>query len=165
MRRVSIVLSVSALLLSLIGFRFGDALAQEGTPPAGGFEIAPGVTAEALAFLPGEDVPSLYRITIEPGITYAFEPAPDISLVYGEAGALVVTLDAPVTVFHAVEVGQPAEAVAAGSEFRLDTGDYVVFPPLVDGEVTNPGNEPASALVASIIPMPVPATAPATPIP
>lgn len=165
MRRLPVVLSVAVLMLSLVAARWGAASAQEATPPIPAFEIAPGVMAEALAFVPGQDAPSLYRITIDPGVTYAFEPSPEISLVYGETGALVVTLDAPVTVFHAVDVGQPGEAVAAGDEFRLDVGDYVVFPPLVDGEVTNAGKEPASALVAAVNPMPVPEAVPATPIP
>ena len=167
MKRFTVLLSVAVVFLSFgtVVLERGQAHAQDATPPPGGFEIAPGVTAEALAFVPGQDVPSLYRVTIDPGVTYSFDPAPDISLLYGETGSLVVTLDAPVTVFHAIDVGQPGEAVAAGDEFRIEIGDYVVFPPLVDGEVTNAGKEPASVMVASIMPMPGAVPTPATPIP
>jgi hypothetical protein len=167
MKRLSTVLSVAVLLagLAATGWLTGHVHAQEASPSAGGFEIAPGVTAEGIAFIPGEEVPTLYRLTFDPGVTYTFVPSPEISLVYGETGAIVATLSAPVTVFHAVDTGQPGEAVAAGSEFRLDVGDYVVFPPLVEGSVTNAGKESASVLVAAIVPLPVPVTDTATPIP
>jgi hypothetical protein len=167
MRRVSVVLSLTLLLIGLAatGWTTGQARAQESTPMPGGFEIAPGVMAEAIAFIPGLQEPTLYRLTFGPGVTYNFTPAPEISLVYGETGSLSITLTAPVTVFHAVDVGQPGEAVAAGDEMRIEVGDYVVMPPLVEGSVTNPGKESASVLVAAIVPLPVPEPQSATPVP
>ena len=155
MRRTLVLLSVAAIaLLGLVAAaRVGPlAGAQEGTPPVGGFEIAPGVTAEALAFAPGQESPSLYRLTFAPGVTYAFAPAPEIALVYGEAGVLTVALEAPVTVARAGATDAAGEAVAAGSEFTLAVGDYTVFPPLVGGEARNDGVEPATVLVAAIVP-------------
>ncbi len=166
MRRTSILLSLIAVgLLGLVAaVRLGSTtVSQEGSPPA--FEIAPGVTAEALAFAAGQEAPSLYRLTFAPGVTYPFVPAPDISLVYGESGALTATLDAPVTITRAAATDAPGEAIAAGTEFRLSAGDYAVFPPLVGGEVRNEGQEAASVVVAAIVPAGAATPAAATPAP
>ena len=166
MRRMPVLVSVVAVVLLALAAagRVGPAaVAQEGTPPAGGFEIAPGVTAEALAFAPGQEAPSLYRLTFAPGVTYRVDPAPDISLVYVEAGALTATLDAPVTITRAEATDAPGEAVAAGTEFTLAAGDYAAFPPLVGGEVRNDGQEPASVVVAAIVPSAMATPVAATP--
>ena len=155
MRRSPVLISVAAVVLLgvVVAGRVGPlAGAQEGTPPAGAFEIAPGVTAEGLAFAVGQEAPSLYRLTFAPGVTYAVQPAPDISLAYGESGALVFGLDVPVTVTRAGATAAPGEPVAAGTEFTLQPGDYFVVPPLAAGEIRNEGDEPASVVVASIIP-------------
>lgn len=121
------------------------------------------MTAEALAFAPGQEAPALYRLTFAPGVTYSIDPAPEISLVYGEAGTLTFTLDAPVTITRAGATNAPGEAVAAGAEFMLEAGDYTVFPPLVSGEVRNDGQEAASVVVASIVPAGVATPTAATP--
>ena len=167
MRRSRVLLPVAAVvLLFLVAHRVGPTVdAQEGTPPAGGFEIAPGVTAEALAFAAEREAPPLYRLTFAPGVTYSFDPAPEISLVYVEAGALAITLDAPVTVTRAGATDAPGEAVAAGTEFTLRAGDYAAFPPLVDGEVRNAGQEAASVMVAGIVPSAMATPTAATPAP
>jgi hypothetical protein len=133
------------------------ATAQEGSPPPGGFEIAPGVTAEALAFAPGSQVPSLYRLTFAPGVTYQAQSAPEISLGYLESGTLSLTVDAPVTVTRT----DAAEIIPAGTDFTLSAGEYLVLPLLASGEVRNEGTEAASLLVASITPA-MPAATPAT---
>ncbi len=152
-RRLSLTSVAAVVLLSVVtaGWSFGIS-AQEASPP-GGFEIAPGVTAEALAFVPGREAPALYRLTFAPGVTYTIMPAPDISLVYEEIGALAFTLDAPVTITRAGAADEPGEAIAADTGFTLNAGDYTTFPALVGGEARNEGGEPASAVVASIIPM------------
>ncbi|MDP9359343.1 MAG: hypothetical protein M3R02_29470 [Chloroflexota bacterium] len=154
MRRTPVLLSVVAVvLLGLVAAGIGPlARAQEGTPPPGGFEIAPGVVAEGLAFAAGQETPALYRLTFAPGVVYPIAPAPEISLVYSEAGMLTLTLDAPVTITRAGATGSPGEAVAAGTGFMMHTGDYAVFPSLVGGEARNDGPEAATVLVASIIP-------------
>ncbi len=168
MRRTRALLPVAAVVLLFLvaAARVGPlAAAKEGTPPPDGFEIAPGVTAEALAFGPGREVPSLYRLTFAPGVVYRVEPAPAISLVYGEAGALTATLDAPITIVRAGATATPGEAVAAGTEFTLAAGDYAVFPPLVGGEVRNDGREAATVTVADIVPEGVATPTAATPTP
>lgn len=151
-RRRTLVSTVALVLLSLVSAASMApvASAQDATPPP--FEIAPGVTAEALAFAPGQEAPALYRVTFAPGVTYAIMPAPEISLIYQEVGALTFTLDAPVTVTRAGATDVPGEAVAAGTEFMLEEGDYMAFPPLGSGEARNDSEEAVSAVVASIIP-------------
>ncbi len=155
MRRTPVLLSVVAMVLLglVVAGRVGTlARAQEGTPPAGGFEIAPGVTAEGLAFAAGQETPALYRLTFASGVVYPIAPAPEISLVYSEAGMLTFTLDVPVTITRAGVTGSAGEAVAAGTEFMLHAGDYATFPAFVGGEARNDGPEAASVLVASIVP-------------
>ena len=168
MGKLPVLLSVVAVVLLgpvAAGWIGPATVAQQGTPPPGGFEIAPGVTAEGLAFAAGQEAPSLYRLTFAPGVTYAVAPAPEISLVYGEAGVLTATLDAPITIARAGATDAPGEAVAAGTEFTLAAGDYAAFPPLVGGEVRNEGREAASVLVAAIVPPGVATPAAATPAP
>ena len=151
MRRFRVLLLSVVVLLGTIAFGLGSAAgAQDATPPP--FEIAPGVTAEALAFVPGQEAPALYRVTFAPGVTYEIMPAPDISLIYQETGALTFTLDAPVTVTRAGATDEPGEAIEADTEFTLETGDYMTFPPLGAGEARNDSEEDVSVVVASILP-------------
>lgn len=147
MRRL--VILVAALVLAVVG---PSAVAQEGTPGPMAFEIAPGVAAEALAFVAGQEAPALYRLTFAPGVTYAVAPAPEIALAYGESGVLTITVDTPVTVARAGLTAEPGAAVAAGTEFELAADDYFVLPPLASGEVRNHSQEPATITVAGIVP-------------
>lgn len=147
----AVVWVIAAVLIGLAGIG-SAAMAQDGTPSAGGFEIAPGVTAEALAFAAGQENPALYRLTFAPGVSYRVEPAPDFSLVYQESGVLTAILDAPVTIVRAGSAGATGEVIAAGTEYTLAAGDYAVLPPLIGGEVRNDGQEAASVQVATIVP-------------
>ena len=168
MRRAAVLWSgVAVVLLGLVVAGGGNPLAraQEGSPPAGGFEIAPGVTAEALAFAAGRDEPVNYRLTFAPGVVYTVVPSPAISLVYQETGALTLTLDAPITITRSGMADSAGEAVAAGTEVTLEAGDYAVFPALVGGEARNDGQEAASAQVADIVPPGVATPTVATPGP
>jgi hypothetical protein len=134
--------------------------AQDGTPAAESFEFAPGVVGYPLAFAEGQEGPALYRVTVAPGAILAGgQVDPAISLVSVEAGALRVTIAAPVAITRGGGAGTP-EIVAAGTEFTAQAGDYFVTPPSVAGEYRNDGQEEASVLVASILPS---AMAPATP--
>lgn len=162
--------AISRAMLLLLGMLVASvplvSSAQDGTPPPGGFEIAPGVTAEAFAFAPGAESPALYRLTFAPGVTYQAQPAPEISLLYVEAGALSFTIDAPVSVTRADAADAPAEAIPAGTTFTVQAGDSMVFPLLAAAEVRNEGSDPASVMVASIMPSAMgPATPGASPAP
>lgn len=126
--------------------------AQEASPLPGGFEITPGVTAEALAFAPGAQAPSLYLLTFAPGVTYRAEPAPEIALGYLETGTLSLTKEAPVAVFRAGAADAPAETIPADTDFTVQAGDYMVLPLFAAGEVRDAGTAPASLMVVSIVP-------------
>jgi hypothetical protein len=155
MPRLAVLIAVA--LLTLLGVtaqgRLADAQ-EAGTPPAGPmeFEIAPGVTAIALAFIPGQESPAVYQLRLDPGVTYAFQGVPDLELAYIESGTLTLTLDKLVTVTRSEAADQPGEAVEAGTEFSVSAGDYFVLPLMGGGELRNDGSEPALMTVASIVP-------------
>ena len=173
MRRVSpLVPLVAVVLLGLVvaARPAAHAAVQEGTPPAG--EELEGITFEPLGFGIAEELPAapadllLARVTFDPGAGFPIEADdPSVGLAYVESGALTVRLEAPVRVVRAATIAAFAtpgaaeegavpepEEVAAGTEFTLEAGDSVVFPPNVAGEVRNDGQERAVALVALIAP-------------
>jgi hypothetical protein len=154
MRRFGLLLSVIAfVLMGLVALGSTTTTrAQEATPLAGGlpFEIAPGVTADILPT--SDDPPSLYRVRFAPGVIYELEVSPAVSLVYVEAGSLVLHLDAPLTVMRGGETDVPGESIAADAEVTLEPGDYTVFPPNVSGEARNDGPDPAQVAVAELVP-------------
>ena len=127
--------------------------AQDSTPAAGppAFELAPGVTAEALAFAEGQEAPALYRLIFEPGVTYAFDAVPEISLALVESGPLALTVDVPVSITRAGATDESGEDIEADTEFTVETGDYFVLAPFASGEVRNDVEEAASVMVAAII--------------
>jgi hypothetical protein len=167
MRRFHVLLSIVAVVLLGI-LAFGPTLgtrAQQGTPPAEGMEFAPGVLAYALAFAEGQEEPSLYRVTFAPGaVLTGGETDPSITLISMEAGAVTVTIDAPVAITRGGGATSP-EIVEAGTAFTAESGDYFVIPPLVAGEYRNDGQEEASAVVAAIIPAGMATPAAGTPAP
>jgi quercetin dioxygenase-like cupin family protein len=106
------------------------------------------------------------RITLEPGAIFPSE-VDDASagLVYVEAGAVTVRIEAPIAVLRAAALATvvaggpqeglpapPAEAVAAGAEATLRAGDSFVFPSNVTSELRNDGDTPAVILAAVISP-------------
>ncbi len=135
-------------LIAVTGLVSG-AGAQDATPPPGGFEIAPGVTAELLPA--AQEPPSLYRLTFAPDVTYPFEGDPSIALAYIESGTLTVRVDAPVTIARADAAATPGEMVAAGTDFTVTAGEYFVLPPMATGVIRNDGPESAAFSVAGII--------------
>ena len=164
MRRIAGFVSLAAAILLALaaGGAISGAGAQQGPPP-GGFEVAPGVTAEALAFEAGREDPSVYRLTFAPGTTYAFEESPALELAYIESGALAMTFSVPVTVADVDAPDTAGVVVEAQTETMLEAGNYVALPPLTAGEVRNDGDEPAVVTISNIIPGGNVATPQATP--
>jgi hypothetical protein len=150
---LSLISLIVVLLLGLVTLGPGAPTgAQEGTPTAEGFEFAPGVVAQPLAFAEGQEGPVLFRLMFAPGaILTGGDADPSIGLAVVEAGSLTVTVEAPVAVTRGGGAGTP-EIVETGTEFTVEPGDYLVVPPLVNGEYRNDGQEKASLLVAAIIP-------------
>lgn len=165
MTRVFSVLSLVALLLvgivTVSGLAPG-AGAQDATPPPGGFEIAPGVTAEILPTL--QDPPSLYRIQFAPGVTYEVAASSSLEVIYFESGSLTLRLDAPVTVGNLNAIDAVGENYAADTEFTVTAGDYFALPPGVGGELRNEGDEPAVVSAAGLVPEGVGMPADGTPV-
>ncbi len=156
--RVSTMVAVVLMSLVFVAVPRLSAGAQEATPASGGFEIAPGVTAELLPV--PDDPPALYRLHFAAGVVYAFSAAPSLDVVYVEAGTLTLQLDVPVTVARLGETGAAGESIIADTEFTVTAGDYFVLPPFATGEVRNTGDETATVSVAGLMPGEI-----ATPVP
>ena len=160
-------LVIAVLISAVLTFNCGtlgpvSTHAQESTPAAEatGVEIAPGVTFELLTA--SEDPPTLYRLRIAPGASLSFVDDPAISLVYVEAGALSLKLDAAVS--DARPDATSGDEEDASKTLELSRGDYFVLPPLVAGEIRNEGKEPVSIVIAAITPGLIPGTAIGTPV-
>jgi quercetin dioxygenase-like cupin family protein len=157
--------------LAVAGRGGPPARAQEaaGTPPAGEVAAPEGVRFEPLGFGTAAELPTaparvvLARVQFEPGGRFPLGQDPSLVLLYVEAGALAVRVDAPLQVVRAAAGAVPAtpgadaaprgpEEVAAGTEATLLAGDSAVPPLGVPGAVRNPGPEPAVALVAVVEP-------------
>lgn len=128
-------------------------LAQESTPgPPDSFELAPGVVADNMVFVDGQENPSLYHLHFAPGVSYPVQASPSLELVHMESGTMTVRLSAPVTVSQLNAMDGSGEAVAAGTEFTLGAGQYFVLAPGVSGEVRNDSDETATISIAGMIP-------------
>ena len=155
--RSSSMASGVALSLSILATG-APVLAQDpqatGSPPpapaAGALEVAPGVTAEALAFVEGEEVPAVYRLRLDPGTTYDFSGDPSIALAVIESGSVGLTADTPLTVLRGDGAGAAGEPAAPSSAVDLAVGDHLILPALASGQLRNDGSEPAAILVASL---------------
>ena len=152
-RRLQIVVMAAVMVLgmAMAGTVGSGAVAQDATPaPPGVIEIAPGVTADSVVFVPGRENPLLYRLNFEPGVTYPIQPAQSLELVYVEVGHLTVELDTPVTVSQLGTEDTAGETYAAGMEFTVSVGEYFVLPPNASGVVRNEGLDTATVSVAGI---------------
>ena len=171
MRGFFVPISIVSLVVGLALGGAAPLAAQDATPAAE--EFAPeGVAFEPLGFGTAEELPSapadlvLIRFTIDPDAGFPIEADdPSVALAYVESGALTARVEAPIRVTRAATIAAFAtpgaveegslpepEEVAAGTEFTLEAGDSVVFPPNVEGEIRNDGTEPAVALVAIVAP-------------
>ena len=156
MRSISMAFGV-ALSLSMLATG-APAVAQDpqadGSPPAapaaGALEVAPGVTAEALAFVEGEEVPAVYRLRLDPGTTYDFSGDPSIALAVIESGNVGLTADVPLTVLRGEGADSAGEPIAPSSAVDLALGDHLIVPALASGQLRNEGSERAVMLVASL---------------
>lgn len=146
------VLGLIASVGLISGAGAQDASPPAGGPPPGGFEIAPGVTADAAVFAEGRQDPSLYRLTFAPGVTYPIAESPALELAYMESGALTMTLSVPVTIGQVGASDAAGESVEANTEFTLEAGQYIVLTPGTIGEVRNDSDVPGVVSIANIIP-------------
>lgn len=163
MRRAVVVLLSAIVLLGtdLVG---GGALvaAQDSTPAAEEEGFGEGVSFEFLGAGETKTLPRdpadivLVRIGLEPGASLTSDPEdPGIALFAIEAGAVTFSVDAPITVLHLPEGGQPGpddqHVFAAGEEFTMEEGDSALFPSHLTGEARNDGDKDASVLATLIV--------------
>jgi hypothetical protein len=142
---------VLLLVLLALGSLARPSAAQDATPPAQTMEIAPGVTAEEVPTELGN--PPVFRIHLDPGAAAAFDDTdPSLSLVYVEEGTVTFTIAAPVSVTRGGAEDQSAEPILAAVEFTAGPGDYFIAPANTAAELRNDGTDPATILVASIVP-------------
>lgn len=145
--------SIGLIVVSLFLVLALPVVAQDATPeaPPESFEIAPGVTADSVVFVEGQEDPPLYRLSFEPGVSYPVQPGPNLELVYMEAGSLTMQLDAPITIGKLGDTTSSGENIPANTEVTLTVGQYFALQPGVSGEVRNDGQETATVSVAGII--------------
>lgn len=172
MRRSWFLFSLAAVVLlgtlAVAGLR--PTAAQDATPGAEEDFGLEGLTFEPIGFGAANRLPAapadlvLIRLTIEPAAYLPFDPEDaSVALVAVESGTVTVRADVPLQVLRAATLAMfatpgaveedavPApEDVAADTEFTLEAGDSVVFPPNVGGEARNEGSEPAVLLAAIV---------------
>ena len=161
MRRASVLLLAAVVLLGTV--LVGEAAlvaAQDSTPPAGQVEVGEGVAVEFLGLGETETLPpspayiQLFRIIIKPGGSFAIPEYPSTALASVESGTVTLSVDASITVLHVPEDGQldpdDQKVFPANEAFTLEEGDSALFPPNVEGEARNDGEEDTSILVANI---------------
>ncbi|MDQ3225912.1 MAG: hypothetical protein M3Q50_04685 [Chloroflexota bacterium] len=157
-------LRVGIVVIGILMMGGGAAVAQESTPgPPDSFELAPGVIADNMVFVEGQENPSLYQLHFAAGVSYPVQASPSLELVYLESGTMTVRLDAPVTIAQADTADGSSEIVAADTEFTLSAGQYFVLSPGVSGEVRNDGEETATVSIAGVVPGGTATPAAATP--
>jgi len=155
---------LSAVVMLGIVLVGGGALvtAQDSTPAVEEEEFGEGLSFELVGAGEAEELPEtpadivLVRFGFEPGAFFEIDPEdPSVTLVVIESGALTISVDAPTTVLHPVDNGEPGpedfEQYPAGEEFTMEEGDSAVFPANIAGEVRNDGEEDASVLAAEIL--------------
>ncbi len=126
------LLWLGMVMIGVLMMGGGAVVAQESTPGSGppdSFELAPGVIASNMTFVEGQENPSLYRLSFEPGVSYPVQESPSLELVYMESGTLTVRLNATVTVASLNATDGSGESVVAGTGFTLSTGQYFVLAP------------------------------------
>ena len=152
MRRwVSLIAAFGVMMISLAA----GVEAQDATPPMGppeSFELAPGVVADSMVFVEGQEAPSLYRLHFDAGVVYAVTPSTSLELAYMEAGSLTAIFDGAVTVGRVGETQTAGQVIDANTEFTLETGQFFVLQPGVGGEVRNTGDQTATLSIAGLTP-------------
>lgn len=160
MRRMLMGLWLTGVLVAgmAAGVHVMGVAAHDATPPPeeAGFpesiELTPGVVADSMVFVVGQENPSLYRLHLDAGVTYPVAPSTSLELVYMEAGSLTVTLDGEVTIGRVGEAEPQGGKIEANTEFMLQAGQFLVLEPGVSGEVRNQGDETATVSIAGLTP-------------
>jgi len=142
MRRTILVV-LMLLLGSMPGAVHAQSSAPSGPPT---MSIAPGVTAEVLAFMQGQGDPVVVRLRFDPGSSWDAPADPTIALATVESGTLVVTLDKDVTAY--LPGGAAGQPTTAGTATTMPQGTYFLAPTDVAGHFANESGQDASLVIA-----------------
>jgi hypothetical protein len=152
MRRIALFVSIVtfALLAIVTLASWSRVSAQDATPqPSQQFIGLPeGVVGwEVGAFT---QIPSTYRLEMQPGTALPVSDGPALSLVYVESGAVVLTPQGELAINH--REGKPPEIIPAGQDFTARAGDYFVEGASAPTEIRNDSDDVASLQFAMMDP-------------
>lgn len=166
MRRPFLILFAATAWLGVLatGLPRDRVLAQDATPAS--IAQPPGVSFATLSLSPLVDVPSpahliIERVALNSGARYPFNAGTSsVGLILMEVGTLTIQAEGPVSLTRAARVreaereGQSLESLSAAIEplpagqiTRLRTGDAVLVPTSVVGQLRNEGARSAVAIV------------------
>ncbi len=152
MRRIALLVSIvtfALLAIVTLGSRAGVS-AQDATPePSKQFIGLPeGVVGwEVGAFT---QIPSTYRLEMQPGTALPVSDGPALSLVYVESGEVVLTPQGELAINH--REGKSPEIIPAGQVYTAHTGDYFVEGGSAATEIRNESQDVASLQFAMMDP-------------
>ena len=159
MPRISVLVSVLAVVLAglLAVGRPSLVAAQEASPEAEDGGFAPLAFAMVDSLPPAPALVVLFRITYEPGASFAAPAFPGPLLGAIESGTLTARPDGEVAVTRGAATASPVPAAATpGADVTLAAGDQIVTPPGTAVTYTNTGEEPSTSLVAGVVPADTP---------
>src|SRR3954447_13574393 len=144
MRRTALLVSiVTVALLAIVTLEsLAEVSAQDATPqPSQQFIGLPeGVAAwEVGAFT---QIPSSYRLEMQPGTALPVSNGPELSLVYIESGEVVLTPQGELAINHRAHTSP--EIISAGQDYTAHAGDYFVEGGSAPTEIRNTSNDVAS---------------------
>lgn len=153
MRRIALLVSIATVALFAIMTlgSWAGVSAQDATPqPSPQFIGLPeGVVGwEVGAFT---QIPSTYRLHMQPGTALPVFDGPALSLVYVEAGEVVLTPQGELAINHREE-GKSPEIIPAGQDYTAHAGDYFVEGANTPTEIRNESQDVASLQFAMMDP-------------
>jgi hypothetical protein len=147
MRRAPIVLA--AVLLAAVP---ASVLAQSPAPSPAWYQMAPGVSIQALAWLPGQQDPAIFRFRFDPGASADFPGTPPVSLVTIDSGTLTVRTAVDLVIYSTGDPAAAPRTAPADTDDPVKAGDYFLVPSGVAGHVADPGTTQAVMTVANLLP-------------
>ena len=154
MRRIAFLVSVLLFgLVAIVGHGpLAEVLAQDATPlPSPQFIGLPeGVSGWEVGDF--TQIPSTYRLQLQPGATLPASNGPELALVYVEAGEVVLKPADPLAVSHGKGDKSP-EIAPAGADFTAQAGDYFVEGMSAPTEIRNASDDVASLQIAMMDPL------------
>jgi hypothetical protein len=152
MRRIALLVSiVTVVLLGVVAVgSWPRVSAQDATPEPSKQFI--GLPEGVVGWEVGDftQIPSTYRLEMQPGTALPVSDGPALSLVYVESGEVVLTPQGELAVNH-LERKSP-EIIPAGQDYTAHAGDYFVEGASAAAEIRNESQDVASLQFAMMDP-------------